>query len=145
MPMLLTTQSGVLVHSDRVAFVALRRETPSPSEPDPEPGTPPTFRVLLAITGVADGVFLVAAQNLPLLAARFVREDIAHHWEGGKGRWKAYECLRRLADGAYFASDAGADDARENSREGGTTADRTTADGETREDAREEEADHGRH
>lgn len=98
--MLLTTHAGILVNSDHVAFIGLRRELPSPSEPDPEPGTEPTFRVLLAM---ADGNFLIAARTLSLPTARFVREDIAHHWETGKARWKAAESLKRHAEGAYFA------------------------------------------
>ncbi len=100
--MLLTTQAGILVSSDRIAYVALRHEESSSS---PLPGEAPrTFRVLLALD-ISEGAFVVAARELSASQALFVREDIAQHWETGARRWKAKDSLARHAQGAYFAED----------------------------------------
>jgi hypothetical protein len=105
--MLLTTHAGIVVNSDHITCIALRRELPGPSEPDPEPAPtggypPPTFRVLL---GTVNGNFIIAARSLSEAQARFVRKDIAHAWESGAPSWKASPSLKRFAEGAYFADD----------------------------------------
>lgn len=103
--MLLTTHTGVVVPSDHITCIALRRELPSPSEPDPEPGAIPLFRVLL---GIVTGDFFIAARFLSEADARFVREDIANAWAEGKPFWKASDSLKRRAEGAYFAEEGSA-------------------------------------
>lgn len=99
--MLLTTQGGIVVNFAHVAYVALKRADPSPSQPQ---DTDRTFRVLLLLA-VDEGNFVVAARGLTENQARFVREDIAHHVETNQSRWKASESLKRHAEGAYFASE----------------------------------------
>lgn len=103
--MLLSTQAGIVVSSDHVAWIALRREVLSPSEPDPPPGTPPTYRVLLGMAAQVDGTYIVAARSLTQEEARFIREDITHTWAEGASRWSANESLQAHRDGAYFAAD----------------------------------------
>lgn len=100
--MLLTTHTGIVVNSDHISCIALRHELPTPSEPDLEPGTLPTFRVLLCMV---NSTLLVAARSLSEEAASFVRKDIAHSWETGATSWKAVQSLKRFAEGAYFAED----------------------------------------
>jgi hypothetical protein len=104
--MLLTTQGGLIVSSRHISLIALRREEPSPDKSlkslnnnDPEGFT---YRVLLCLAD-AEGNRIVAASGLSPKGARFVREDIAHHWAIESARWSAEEALARFRDGAYYA------------------------------------------
>ncbi|MEI6432868.1 MAG: hypothetical protein WCP07_11845 [bacterium] len=97
--MLLTTQGGLIVSSPHIAFLALRREETSPRQTDPDSLT---YRVLLCLAD-REGNRIVAARGVSLTAARFVREDIAHHWAIESARWSAEEALSRFRDGAYYA------------------------------------------
>jgi hypothetical protein len=97
--MLLTTQGGLIVSSQYIAFLALRREETPPRQTDPDSLT---YRVLLCLAD-REGNRIVAARGLSLAAARFVREDIAHHWAIESARWSAEEALARFRDGAYYA------------------------------------------
>lgn len=100
--MLLTTQGGLIVSSRHIAFLALRREETSPNQTPQNDPESFTYRVLLCLAD-REGNRIVAARGLSLAAARFVREDIAHHWAIESDRWSAEQALARFRDGAYYA------------------------------------------
>lgn len=98
--MLIVTWTGLVANTDYVAYLALKKQ---PAE-DLEAAPSPRYRALLCFPN-ADSI--VAAGNLTLEAARFLRADIAHRWADGERLLDVNEALRRYADGAYYAQDAG--------------------------------------
>lgn len=107
--MLITTHAGIVVNSDHIAYIALKRQEPegglfdTPGAENPPEG----FKVLLFLAG---GDSVVAATQVPEEAAQFLRRDIAHWWAEGNAALDVAHALQRHAEGAYYTRD-GADQA----------------------------------
>jgi hypothetical protein len=95
--MLITTHAGLVVNSDHVACIVLRRH--GNHDLEAQQG----YQVLLWL---AHGNAIVAASRLTEQAARFLRQDIAFQWAEGARALDVHHSLARHTEGAYFALDA---------------------------------------
>jgi hypothetical protein len=94
--MLITTYAGLVVNTDHVACIVLRRHG---NDLEAQQG----YQVLLWLT---HGNAIVAASGLSEQAARFLRKDIAFQWAEGAKTLDVHHSLARHTEGAYFALDA---------------------------------------
>jgi hypothetical protein len=101
--MLITTQNGILVNSQHVAFVALKRCSEERPTPTSSPQEEPRHRVILFLVG---GDPIIAADNLSRGDAEFLRKNIAHHWVEGSALLDVAASLTRRNEGAYYAEEA---------------------------------------
>jgi hypothetical protein len=103
MRMLITTHTGLVVNSDHVAYIALKKHSIEDREAQASGDSTPRFKVLLYL---AEGDAVVAAALLTQEAATFLRQDIANSWTDGSPSFDVNHSLRRHLEGAYFASEA---------------------------------------
>lgn len=101
--MLITTYAGLVVNTDYVAYIALKRQGTEDSEASVAGETGARFKVLLCL---ANGDAIVAACGLAQDAARFLRQDLGHWWAEGNRAYDVNHALKRHQEGAYFALDA---------------------------------------
>lgn len=100
--MLITTHNGILVNTQYVAFVALKKceqERPQILVSSEEP----RHKVVLFLIG---GDPIVAADGLTREDAEFLRKDLAHHWAEGSALLDVATSLARRNEGAYYAEEA---------------------------------------
>jgi hypothetical protein len=110
--MLITTHTGIVVNSNLVAYIPLKKHGKEAVETQISGDSAPRFKVRLCF---ADGDSVVAAALLVQEAAEFLWKDIAHSGAEGSPSFDVNTSLRRHLDGAYFASD-GAEHARKEQR-----------------------------
>jgi hypothetical protein len=103
--MLIVTHTGVVVSSDHIAYIALKKQRPlmEGHQAECESGSEPRFKVLLVLSN-RDA--LVAADNLTDAAARFLRAQIMQTWTAGNPILEVIETLQQQAGGAYYAQEA---------------------------------------
>ena len=99
--MLITTYNGILVNSQYVAFVALKKCVEKPQIL--VSGDAPRHKVILFLTG---GDPIVAADGLTRDDAEFLRKDIAQNWAEGSALLDVATSLARRNEGAYYAEEA---------------------------------------
>ena len=100
--MLIITHTGLVVHTDHVAYIALKQHGTEELEAQASGDVMPRFKVLLCF---ANGESIVAASELTQEAAVFLRQDIAHQWAEGATSLDVRRSLERHQEGAYFALD----------------------------------------
>lgn len=97
--MLITTYAGLVVNSDYIAYVALKRceTTANRDEPTaPIPEAEALHKVLLCLSG---GDHIVAATELSPSVAQQLRQEIAHCWGAGATTFDVNSALQRLCEG----------------------------------------------
>jgi hypothetical protein len=95
--MLITTYVGLVVNSDHVAYITLKRcEIVANDETHPNPLSPATLhKVLLCLAG---GDHVVAATELGLTTAQRLRQEMAQRWTEGAKAFNVTDALQRLCD-----------------------------------------------
>lgn len=96
--MLITTYAGLVVNSDHIAYIALKRcETTAHDELDaPTLPTGALHKVLLCLAG---GEHVVAATELSLTTAQRLRQKMEQHWSKGTATFDVTDALQRLCAG----------------------------------------------
>jgi hypothetical protein len=100
--MLITTHSGSVVSSDHITCILMQKHRVGRDKTEGDPARPSHFKVLLCM---ANGLILVAVRELPEMAARFLRKEIATRWAEGAPELHISEALHRYEEGAYVAQD----------------------------------------
>lgn len=96
--MLITTYAGLVVNSDHIMYIALKRcETAASDDlvPDSLPAAT-LHKVLLCLVGNTQ---VVAATELSYTTVQQLRREIAHRWAEGTAGFDVTEALKRLCVG----------------------------------------------
>lgn len=102
--MLITTYHGILVNSQHVTFIALRRHNEE-NLISSASGIEATYRVVLFLVS---GDAIIAAEGLTRPDAEFLRRDIGRLWSEGCASVDVATTLRQRHEGAYYAEETGA-------------------------------------
>lgn len=95
--MLLTTYAGLVVNSDHIAYLALKRcESAASDEQNAPSATGTQHKVLLCLAG---GEAVVAATDLAPDTAQRLRQEIAQQWTSGALTFDVTDALQRLCVG----------------------------------------------
>ena len=97
--MLITTYAGLVVNSDHIAYVALKRCETTLHQDElnaPIPEADALHKVLLCLGG---GEHIVAATELSPSRAQRLRQEIAQRWSAGDVTFDVNSALQRLCVG----------------------------------------------
>jgi len=95
--MLITTYAGLVVNSDFVAYIAVKRCETAASD-DLSSGSSRTGTLHKVLLYLAGGEHVVVAPELGLTTAQRLRQEIARRWAENACAFDAADALQRLCD-----------------------------------------------